>query len=136
MSEQFKQDAESQGQEIEDDPLAELARIVAGEPELNPQPQTTVAEETSVEDTSLEAALEEQLLGEFSTDEIPTEETPAEETIEVEAPSFVEDINSTVEQISSEESREPEVHYEPEHIEVSVLSSTHPPLKTFKKPLS
>ncbi len=119
MSEQFKQDAESQGQEIEDDPLAELARIVAGEPELNPQPQTTVAEETPVEDTSLEAALEEQLMGEFSSDEISAEEPPAEETVEVEAPSFVEDINSTVEQISSEESSEPEVHYEPEHIEVS-----------------
>ena len=119
MSEQFKQDAESQGQEIEDDPLAELARIVAGEPELNPQPQTTVAEETPVEDTSLEAALEEQLMGEFSSDEISAEAPPVEETVEVEAPSFVEDINSTVEQINSEESSEPEVHYEPEHIEVS-----------------
>lgn len=112
MSEQFKQDAESQGQEIDDDPLAELARIVAGEPELNPQPQTAVAEEIPDADTSLEADIEEQLMSEFSTDEAPVEEISVEQ--EVEAPSFVEDINSTVEQISSEEVAEPEAHYDPE----------------------
>ena len=109
MSEQYKQDADTQGQEIDDDPLAELARIVAGEPELSPQPDVPAAEEvSSIEETqtvdaSMEAALEEQLMNEFSSDDNSEAEMPQEPVAEVEAPSFVEDINSTIEQISSAE---------------------------------
>lgn len=98
MSEQLKQDPNSQANEIEDDPLAELARIVAGEPELNP-PENVGVNEAAVSvsdevvqddiddaalDVSVEAALEEQLMQEIST------------------PSFVDDINASVEAMASE----------------------------------
>lgn len=107
MSEQFKQDHNSQSPEIEDDPLAELARIVAGEPELN----TPVAEQaqppqqTLPEASSMEAALEEQLLAEFSMENEPE--------IQMEAPAFAEEINASIEQIALEEAPAPEIPAEP-----------------------
>ena len=103
MSEQSKQDMNSQSSEVEDDPLAELARIVAGEPELNPVPQAdfiqpvdeSVDDDVVVEsDVSMEAALEEQLMQEFSVDDAPVASD------EIETPSFVEDINSSIDQIN------------------------------------
>ena len=106
MSEQFKQDQNSQSPEIDDDPLAELARIVAGEPELNSsvseQHVQPVQQEVS-ETSFMEAALEEQLLAEFSMDNQP----------EIEAPAFAEDINASIEQIVSEDIPEPQIHPEP-----------------------
>lgn len=108
MSEQFKQDHNSQSPEIEDDPLAELARIVAGEPELNPpatEQQTQNPQPVLSETSSMEAALEEQLLAEFSMENEPE--------IEMEAPAFVEDINASIEQIAAEEVSVPELHAEP-----------------------
>ena len=108
MSEQVKQDTSSQNQEIEDDPLAELARIVAGEPELNPQPQeqpAAVPEPELVEEQSMEAALEEQLKAEFSA-----EETQA---VDVEPPAFVEDINESINQAVAEGATPTQVPAEP-----------------------
>ena len=139
MSEQYKQDADTQSPEIEEDPLAELARIVAGEPELNPQPEAEVVEEvveqtpvqeSPVVDASMEAALEEQLMNEFSSDDTFQDEMAKESVSEVEAPSFVEDINSTIEQISTAEIANEEATYEQEpaesQAEVEVSESIQP----------
>ncbi len=98
MSEQFKQDAGSNSPEVEDDPLAELARIVAGEPELNSQPQAQPVEEitspnTTLPNDSMEAALEEQLMQEFSLEQ--------DAGTEVAAPDFVDDINASIEELTS-----------------------------------
>lgn len=95
MSEQFKQDAGSNNQEIDDDPLAELARIVAGEPEANPAPQAEVPHQPDLTDASVEQALEEQLMQEFALED--------NNIAEVEAPSFIDDINSSIEEVTSAE---------------------------------
>ncbi len=130
MSEQINQSIGSQVSEVEEDPLAELARIVAGEPELNtPAPEPEPLEEPSVSlsapvvadveastdhtpvselveevaesinptDASVEAALEEQLLAEFSN-----QESIDAVIDEVETPAFVDDINSSIEEINAE----------------------------------
>jgi len=104
MSEQFKQDQGSQNQEFDDDPLAELARIVSGEPEPQPSSREQITSETIVDGTSevsipssendIEAALEEQLMQEFS-DGSP-------ETLEIEPPAFVDDINASVGEVIAE----------------------------------
>ena len=104
MSEQYKQEANSQVQEVEDDPLAELARVVAGEPELNSLPQASSAEEADVVDVSVEAALEEQLMNEFPSDD--------ELVTQVEVPAFIDDINSSIEQIANEELANEEIQTE------------------------
>jgi len=109
MSEQFKQDQGSQGQEIEDDPLAELARIVAGEPELNSPSSDPVVSENPpslLETSSMEATLEEQLLAEFSIEDAPE--------IEMEAPAFVDDINASIEQLTADEISPESLQPEPE----------------------
>ena len=105
MSEQFKQDTGSQSPEIEDDPLAELARIVAGEPELRAPEQAHVIEGHTPADPSIEAALEEQLMQEFAqADDDLSEPISEPETFdEIESPSFVDDINSSIEQITNEQ---------------------------------
>ena len=105
MSEQFKQDTGSQSSEIEDDPLAELARIVAGEPELRVPAQAPVVEEHTLIEPSVEAALEEQLMQEFSQAEADLPEPLLEPASfdEIEAPAFVDDINSSIEQITNEQ---------------------------------
>lgn len=93
MSEQFKQDSGSNNNELDDDPLAELARIVSGEPESDYTPQlepdVSQAESASME-SDVEAALEEQLMREFTPDAI-------------EPPAFVDEINASVEEIASEQ---------------------------------
>ena len=71
MSEQTNQVSNSQVSEVEEDPLAELARIVAGEPDLNssaqeeaPQPEPElpqVSDIASEPEQDMMAALEEQL---------------------------------------------------------------------------
>ncbi len=104
MSEQYKQEANSQVQEVEDDPLAELARVVAGEPELNSLLQASSAEEADVVDVSVEAALEEQLMNEFPSDD--------ELVTQVEVPAFIDDINSSIEQIANEELAAEEIQAE------------------------
>ena len=117
MSEQFKQDHNSQSPEIEDDPLAELARIVAGEPELNPpttEQHVQNPEHALSEASSMEAALEEQLLAEFSMENEP----------EIETPAFAEDINTSIEQIVAKEVPAPEVHAEPELEPVEVQEAS------------
>ena len=122
MSEQFKQDHNSQSQEIEDDPLAELARIVAGEPELNsayPEPQTQNPQPVLSETSSMEAALEEQLLAEFSMENEPE--------IEMEAPAFAEDINASIEQIVAEEVPAPAPHVSTESEPVVVQQASMVP---------
>lgn len=126
MSEQFKQDQNSQGPEIDDDPLAELARIVAGEPELNSsasEKNIQTAEQEVSESSFMEAALEEQLLAEFSMENQPE--------IEMEAPAFAEDINASIEQINSEvvsvSEIQPETNFEPTIVqEPSVVESYQP----------
>lgn len=98
MSEQFKQDQGSQNPEVGDDPLAELARIVAGEPELNsssPEQQFPAEQPQLPDASSIEMALEEQLMAEFTMDDAAA--------FDVEAPAFVEDINASIEQITAEE---------------------------------
>ncbi len=104
MSEQYNQEVGSQGQEIDDDPLAELARIVAGEPELNPSPQTHPIEEQMIPDASMEAALEEQLMQEFSVEDSLAGQ--------VETPAFVDDINASIEEITNTELPHEEVQAE------------------------
>jgi len=108
MSEQFKQDPGTRNQEIDDDPLAELARIVSGEPELQPasQPEIDVdanelvetpniaPEEAVSTENEIEAALEEQLMQEFND--------PSPENVEIEQPAFIEEINASVGEMVAE----------------------------------
>ena len=116
MSEQFKQDQGSQSLEINDDPLAELARIVAGEPELNSpaSEQQASIPQPPLEASSMEAALEEQLLAELSMNDAAE--------IEMATPAFVEDINASIEQITAEDVPTEVIHPEPE-FEASVAQS-------------
>lgn len=130
MSEQFKQDRGSQSPEIDDDPLAELARIVAGEPELNSftKEQDVSDSQPVMSDTSsIEAALEEQLLAEFSMEDAPE--------LEMVAPDFVDDINASIGQITSEEIPTTQINpnFEPSPIqEVSVVEDYQAEIQGFE----
>lgn len=102
MNEQTNQNADLGGQAVEDDPLAELARIVAGEPELGGQDEPNldgfadelagaISPEGAAEVSSdMEAALEASLLQELSAQDLG-----------VETPEFVEDINATIDEITN-----------------------------------
>lgn len=126
MSEQLKQDQGSHSAEIDDDPLAELARIVAGEPELKTAPQeqqVSMPQPDLSETSSMEAALEEQLLEEFSMEN--------EAGLEMEEPAFAEDINASIEEIATEEvsvsETQPKPEFEPVVAHVSPVAETHQP---------
>ena len=119
MNEELDPEVTSQEVEVEDDPLAELARIVAGEAEQEPpstdpdpvEPPVEVIEtvdESPIEgeafseeeavavDEVMEDALQEELMREFADASEPVEEEVVGVENEVAAPDFVEEIRAAV----------------------------------------